>query len=569
MSDLEVSDGSPPPHASPQHCVGTNETLVGVAIKYDTSTGELMRLNRLSSHSLFPGQKLRVPMPDALPDISCVKKTVTSPSLPISKPDKRTHHSHTFNSQFSSFEEISLPKTSELDLHFLNNSLPCASPGDELTNILIRIRAKYITLDKGCARGKLHLTPQSFIFEPDSSDQVVELQGHDQFAVILPMQSISDLKVTSDFTKFLGAKTTVSSPVKIPDKGAKFRPPTKEPAFSSPDPSDRSPLSPQDSTESEWRDIAQPMFLRLTTLHTPLDTFDSPPPSLFARLTRPRGASSETEIQALKRAKSRSEYWFAIPHSRADSLYAFFLQWNPSAQDSRQESRPGKLEDQRSFSLHFKENHITATSVSPPSQSWAVLPSVDTIRETNHRAAVDACPLPKLVGTASLLDQRLLRELNYLLPSRTVGHDLWLVYSSFVHGISLRTMYRNMEGCTGPILFVLRDNQQWVFGGVVSCPLRVSEHYYGTGESFMFRVERQSQKVQPFYWTGCNTFIVKGDDDSISFGGGNGKPALWLDGDFYNGSSFPCNTFDNSQLSCSEDFLCTGFESWGFVEWKS
>ena len=581
------NDAEPISRASSQHLVGLSESLASIAIRYDSTPSELAQLNKLSSHMVYPGQKLKVPSAETLSELEPFKKPPSSPSLPITKTQTVR-----FSSQFSSYENLSLCKSSEE-----RNSLPAASPGDELSPTLIRIRAKYITQCRGCVHGRLHLTPQSIVFEPNSADQLVEDRGKAEFAVILSMQAISDLTVTSDFTKFLVAKHT-SSPRSIPAKRqhkdcpAKSSPreigmfeapdsgglelgdatdisPIKSPAdtlsYSFVDPGHKNSRLLSDSDDSDsFGDLNQPMFLRLSTLHTPLDTFDAPGVSIFSRLIRSR---QETEA-ALKRQKSREEYWFAIPPSRSDSIYAFIVQWNPHIQKlgpATAVSNADQLHD-GSFSFQFKENHFEMVA---PSPSWDILPSLDTLREQDHRAAADAVPLPSLVGTSTLLSRPLLRELNYLLPSRTVGHDLWLVYSSFVHGISLRTMYRNMEPCFGPIVFLLRDDRQQLFGGIVSCPLKVSDHYYGTGESFMFRVEASSGKVSPFHWTGLNTFFVKGDLDSISFGGGNGKPALWLDGDFYNGSSFPCPTFDNSQLSGTEDFLCTGFEAWGFVDWNS
>ena len=566
------------PHSS-QHSVGLSESLASIAIRYNSTPSELAQLNKLTSHMVYPGQKLKVPSSDTLSELEPFKKPPSSPSLPIARTVR-------ISSQFSSYENISLCKSPEDPRRY---SLPTVSPSDELSHTLMRIRAKYMTQFRGCVHGRLHLTPQSIVFEPNSADQLVEDRGSNEFSVILSMQAISDLTVTSDFTKFVLC-TQSSSPRSIPSPPTRKRgkeAPTKssprEPGlFETTGPSElelcelpeisftKSPVDDStvsknsrplsDSEESDSTgDLIQPMFLRLATVQTPLDTLDAPTTSLFTRLIR----SKPDTDSAIKRVKTREEYWFAIPHSRSDSLYAFIVQWNPQIKPG-----PGLAasDNDKSFCLNFKENYIDTDSTST---SWDMLPSLDTLREQDHRAAADAVPLPSLFGTASLLSRPLLRELNYLLPSRTVGHDLWLVYSSFVHGISLRTMYRNMEKCTGPVVFILRDDRQHLFGGVVSCPLRVSDHYYGTGESFVFRFEASSCKVSPYRWTGINTFFVKGDHDSISFGGGNGKPALWLDGDFYNGSSFPCSTFDNLQLSCNEDFLCTGFESWGFADWNS
>jgi len=56
-----------------------------------------------------------------------------------------------------------------------------------------------------------------------------------------------------------------------------------------------------------------------------------------------------------------------------------------------------------------------------------------------------------------------------------------------------------------------------VFGAVCSCPPRVTEHFCGTGESFLFKLE---PKMEVFRWSGENMFFVKGDPESLKIGGG-------------------------------------------------
>ena len=56
-------------------------------------------------------------------------------------------------------------------------------------------------------------------------------------------------------------------------------------------------------------------------------------------------------------------------------------------------------------------------------------------------------------------------QMMFHLPYRAVGRDWYLIYSTFKHGISLRTLYRNMmmfENEDSPILLVVRDEQKKV-----------------------------------------------------------------------------------------------------------
>jgi hypothetical protein len=56
-----------------------------------------------------------------------------------------------------------------------------------------------------------------------------------------------------------------------------------------------------------------------------------------------------------------------------------------------------------------------------------------------------------------------------------------------------------------------------IFGALISCALRMSENFYGTGETFLFTFYPE---FQFFPWTGDNLFFVKGNADSILIGAG-------------------------------------------------
>ena len=56
-------------------------------------------------------------------------------------------------------------------------------------------------------------------------------------------------------------------------------------------------------------------------------------------------------------------------------------------------------------------------------------------------------------------------QLSPNLISAAIGHDWVLVYSTFKHGISLRTLYRNMLSCELPetaVVLLVRDDQNKV-----------------------------------------------------------------------------------------------------------
>lgn len=113
----------------------------------------------------------------------------------------------------------------------------------------------------------------------------------------------------------------------------------------------------------------------------------------------------------------------------------------------------------------------------------------------------------------------LFQQLAGHMPARTQGYPWQLVYSTAVHGSSLKTLYRKMAGLDSPVLLVIKDLHKkvpiflfslslfsppyltnkchrpvtylqslnfQVFGAFSSDPFRVSKSCYGTGETFLF-----------------------------------------------------------------------------------
>ncbi|XP_018612488.1 nuclear receptor coactivator 7 isoform X2 [Scleropages formosus] len=170
-------------------------------------------------------------------------------------------------------------------------------------------------------------------------------------------------------------------------------------------------------------------------------------------------------------------------------------------------------------------------------------------------------PLPELTDQSELLDEFHLQELATHLPARTQGYPWRLAYSTIVHGTSLKTMYRNLAHLDSPVLLVIKDMDNQVFGAFASHPFRVSNCCYGTGETFLYSF---SPNLKVFRWTGENSYFVRGHRDSLQMGAGGGHFGLWLDSNLCRGSSFQCNTFHNQPLSSKHDFTIQDLEVWTF-----
>ncbi|XP_052003132.1 nuclear receptor coactivator 7-like [Xyrauchen texanus] len=170
--------------------------------------------------------------------------------------------------------------------------------------------------------------------------------------------------------------------------------------------------------------------------------------------------------------------------------------------------------------------------------------------------------LPVLTDNSQILQQQHLEQLMNHIPARTQGYPWKLLYSTAEHGTSLNTLYRHMADIDRPVLMVIKDMDNQVFGAFSSDAFKVSCYCYGTGETFLYSFSPEFQK---FHWSGENSYFVRGFLDSLQMGGGGGYFGLWLDSDLYHGSSYSCNTFYNQPLSLHHDFTVQDLEVWTFI----
>ncbi|XP_022523652.1 nuclear receptor coactivator 7 isoform X2 [Astyanax mexicanus] len=253
-----------------------------------------------------------------------------------------------------------------------------------------------------------------------------------------------------------------------------------------------------------------------------------------------------------------SEYWFAVPQERVDHLYSFFIQWSPDVY--------GKDAQEQGFVVVEKDelNMIDNFFSDPVPRNWEII----TINEAKRRQSFGSFEdeesldlLPILIDPSTLLEDTHIEKLAARLPARVQGYPWRLAYSTVVHGTSLKTLYRNLGEVDCPVLLVIKDMDNQVFGTFSTHPFRVSEHYYGTGETFLYTF---SPEIKVFRWTGENSYFVKGNLDSLQFGGGGGHLALWLDADLNHGTTSKCSTFNNQPLSSQQDFTVRILEVWAF-----
>ncbi|KAK8843413.1 hypothetical protein IAR55_007070 [Kwoniella newhampshirensis] len=168
-------------------------------------------------------------------------------------------------------------------------------------------------------------------------------------------------------------------------------------------------------------------------------------------------------------------------------------------------------------------------------------------------------------------------SLRQHLPPRQRLASIWtLLFSLDQHGASLSTLYRLVDKYaqshpTSGNVLVVRDGKGGRFGVFMNEAIVKREGtYYGSGESFLFKLSPTSQ-ARSFKWTGQNQYFALCESGFVSFGGGAGVYGLLLDSTFTHNSSATCPAYNNEILCESGSrvsnqavpFECLGLEVWG------
>ncbi|XP_075984018.1 TLD domain-containing protein mustard isoform X9 [Anticarsia gemmatalis] len=342
---------------------------------------------------------------------------------------------------------------------------------------------------------------------------------------------------------------------------------------------------------------------------------DDPPLYLRLRMGKPIGRPlpRTTPLMSYGRKRMKPEYWFGVPRNRVDDLFKFLTHWVPdrygplgdvSAQGYELIDSDTEWDDDEAKPGQKDERTGSTGDVSDLTrESWEVLSMSDELRRALYSsgASIDMeFSPPDLIGTSEVLTMEHREKLCSVLPARAQGYMWSLAFSTSQHGFSLASMYRKMQRVDSPVLLVIQDTDNNVFGALTSCAYHPSEHFYGTGESLLFsfqRVEEPRRPSQPaidngkdkdvkdetnkdekdnqpvavktkfkyWGWTGDNMYFIRGSNDNISIGAGDGKFGLWLDGDLYLGRTQRCKTYGNEPLTTREDFIVKIMECWTFI----
>jgi len=115
-----------------------------------------------------------------------------------------------------------------------------------------------------------------------------------------------------------------------------------------------------------------------------------------------------------------------------------------------------------------------------------------------------------------------------------------------------------------PQLVCIKDENDNLFGLMVSEALRPHSGPYGSIDCFLWKLEPKTNRIIKYAGTGKNNCYLLSERDFVASGCSNGKFGLWLDEELLNGTSSSVSTFDNEPLSSAgESFQCISLELWG------
>uniref|UniRef100_A0A6Q2WT64 Nuclear receptor coactivator 7-like n=1 Tax=Esox lucius TaxID=8010 RepID=A0A6Q2WT64_ESOLU len=527
------------PPGTVEYTVGPQESLNSIALKFNITPNKLVQLNRLFSRSVYPGQKLFVPdfqSGDSSGPSSTNSTFLCSSMLPgdvLQDGNPCSRAVKPFQRELSPLSEDESPATVKF----------------------IKMSCKYFTDGMGVVGGVMIVTPNNIMFDPHKSDPLVIEHGCEEYGLICPMEEVVSVALYDDISR-MKLKDALPSPGEWEELPSEH---------------DLNPFSRYEALDPK-RMVA--LFVPFLYRVDPVFHFffadmlismeeksKTPPMFLCFKVGKPMRKSfviGRTSSPANTRGK-QPEYWFAVPQERVDHLYAFFIQWSPDVY--------GKEAREQGFVVVEKDElNMIDNFFSPPKspRGWEII----TIDEAKRRQSFGSYDgeeplgdlLPMLSDPSALLQDTHIEKLACRLPARVQGYPWRLAYSTLEHGTSLKTMYRSLLEVDSPVLLVIKDMGNQLFGGYSTHPFRVSEHCYGTGETFLFSF---CPEIKVYRWTGKNSYFVKGNIDSLQMGGGGGQIGLWLDADLYHGTTSSCATFHNQPLT-TQDFTIQSVEVWAF-----
>ncbi|XP_056120317.1 nuclear receptor coactivator 7 isoform X1 [Rhinichthys klamathensis goyatoka] len=472
----------------------------------------------------------------------------------------------------------------------------------------LKLFSRYITDRKGVVSGILLVTSNKIFFDPQKSHPLVQENGCEEYVFSCSVDDLASVSFYTDISHIHFNKTTYRcNSCKSSKSKTNSHKKTRQSALEA-IPAPVSSVShdltatldakEEDEVVGETRDMSEAERQSGGMLTSAAATFCCGGPDSVQRgnkeyefrdkseqrsylerqLLGPSPSTSSSGInrslmfvrirQKLQHGKKRAfskpkissrDTWFTMQQGSSDELYAYMSQHRPDLCILEGGEEDEAEHDEEDFVLLDDEEEEGSPREGQAGEDWEMV----SVEESGLKASVSTEPegLSNILKQSVILDAQQVREISRELPPRTIGRTWQLSYSTDKHGASLKTLYRKLSTTDSPVLIIIKDHNQQIFGSFLSHPLHPSDAFYGTGETFLFL---SHPRFKGFRWTGENSFFIKGDLDSFAIGGGSGHFGLWVDERLLLGRSSPCFTFNNCSLSETNDFTILDLEAWTF-----
>jgi hypothetical protein len=184
----------------------------------------------------------------------------------------------------------------------------------------------------------------------------------------------------------------------------------------------------------------------------------------------------------------------------------------------------------------------------------------------------------------------MMEALRGFMPFRVSESNFWLKFSLVRDGASLATLLATIRGSTYTMIGVETTRGE-VFGSFTGAPWRAGGTWFGTGESFLWRLKKTrytspqnsrkpnfEREMEVYPYTGYDDLVQYCTPKTIAVGGGDWLDApcpfddaskgigFMIDGDLAGGETNSCATFANPRLAkqttASNEFTISNLEVW-------
>ncbi|KAK6019748.1 LysM domain protein [Ostertagia ostertagi] len=187
------------------YTVSGTDSLESIAAAHDCTVGELMKLNRMSSRMVFPGQRIQVPF-------SSQDNVFESDAIATSTP----RHGNQIAGGESAADGIrkgpggAVPAQHQRGSNLMKTQsapLPGLDEADsDCLQRFLKIKVKQVTESDGTVSGTLLVTPNCLMFDPDVNHPLVKENGQDLYGMVANMDEIVSVSVYKEISALTGDK---------------------------------------------------------------------------------------------------------------------------------------------------------------------------------------------------------------------------------------------------------------------------------------------------------------------------------------------------------------------------